>query len=283
MSQLVSYLFDTNAIRVCPKDFPFWYTSGKIGPYFVNAQFLYGSEKDSADLLEFINTKLDQPLALPFSVFDRVKKQYEENDIYRHVIDETVRFIQENISLDSFDYISGGERRDWFFSYMIAFLLKKPHLSIFKDLSCVESDFQFCNNTSILDIEGKKVLHIADLYNTASSYVRAWIPAIENLGGKMIASLAMVDRMQGGCEVLEEHDVASYSLIQMNEALFQQAMEQGIISDSQLQMVLEFMKDPDSTMKSFIKEHPDFIENALHADAKTAARAKLCIEGKFYE
>ena len=41
---LIDYLFKTNAIRVCPKDKPFWYTSGRIGPYYVNTHFLFGSE-----------------------------------------------------------------------------------------------------------------------------------------------------------------------------------------------------------------------------------------------
>ena len=35
-SHLVTYLFETRAIRVCPKDKLFWYTSGKIGPYYIN-------------------------------------------------------------------------------------------------------------------------------------------------------------------------------------------------------------------------------------------------------
>ena len=49
MSNLVSYLFQTNAFKVCPDNKPFWYTSGKIGPYFINTHFLYGSEKEAVD------------------------------------------------------------------------------------------------------------------------------------------------------------------------------------------------------------------------------------------
>ena len=36
MSDLANYLFETNAIRFCDENKPFWYTSGKIGPYFIN-------------------------------------------------------------------------------------------------------------------------------------------------------------------------------------------------------------------------------------------------------
>ena len=34
MSNILSYLFETNAIKFCKENEPFWYTSGKIGPYF---------------------------------------------------------------------------------------------------------------------------------------------------------------------------------------------------------------------------------------------------------
>ena len=55
MSDLVSYLFETNAVKVCPDNKPFWYTSGKIGPYFINTHFLYGNEEDSKELLNLIS------------------------------------------------------------------------------------------------------------------------------------------------------------------------------------------------------------------------------------
>ena len=36
-----------------------------------------------------------------------------------------INFIKENININEIDYISGGERRDWFFSNVIAHLLNK--------------------------------------------------------------------------------------------------------------------------------------------------------------
>ena len=55
MSDIMSYLFKTNAIRFCEENKPFWYTSGKIGPYFINTHFVYGSEKEATSLLSFID------------------------------------------------------------------------------------------------------------------------------------------------------------------------------------------------------------------------------------
>jgi len=42
--------------------------------------------------------------------------------------------VKENIDIDGVDIISGGARRDWFFSFITAYIFNKPHLTIFKDL-----------------------------------------------------------------------------------------------------------------------------------------------------
>ena len=118
---------------------------------------------------------------MPKSIFEMVMKQYNNNSIYNDVINEMVSFIKNNINVDEIDYISGGERRDWFFSYVIANILNKPHITVFKDLDTVVSDSNFENTTFATPINGKKVLHITDLITVASSYIRAWIPAIQNL------------------------------------------------------------------------------------------------------
>ena len=57
MSDIQSYLFETNAVKFCEENNPFWYTSGKIGPYFINTHFLYGSEESAVDFLKFIDVE----------------------------------------------------------------------------------------------------------------------------------------------------------------------------------------------------------------------------------
>ena len=282
MSKIMSYLFNTNAIRFCEENKPFWYTSGKIGPYFINTHFVYGSEEAASKLLSFIDESLSDKLTLPEKVFQKVLKQYEENEIYHNVIDEMKNYIIENINVDEVDYISGGERRDWFFSNMLAYLLNKPHISIYKDLSTVVSDSKFENTSKITNIDGKKVLHIADLVTVASSYLRAWIPAIKNLGGTMCWSCVVVDRMQGGKEKIEAEGVKSLSLVNVDNTLFETAYKNGIINENQLDMLKNFFKNPDETMKQFLINHPEFLENALKSDEKTVKRAKLLVDGNLY-
>lgn len=279
---LFGFLFKTNAVNICPENSPFWYTSGKIGPYYINAEFLYGSKQDSEDLLNCINEEKNNEIELPKKVFERVQKQYNENEIYRHVIDEMKSKIEHNINTSEIDYVSGGERRDWFFSYMIAKLLKKPHITIYKNLNAVVSDSDFKDTKPVEDIEGKKVLHIVDMINTSSSYTRAWIPVIEKLGAKINWSMSCVDRMQGGAKVLEDNGIKCMSIVQVDKNLFDKALELNIINKEQYNMVNEYMKNPDETMRKFLTSHPEFLKNALSSDEKTAKRAQLCIEQNLY-
>ena len=282
MSDVMSYLFETNAIRFCEENKPFWYTSGKIGPYFINTHFVYGSEKEATELLSFIDDCLSDKLTLPKKVFDKTLIQYNNNEIYKNIIDTMKSFIVRNINIDEIDYVSGGERRDWFFSNMIAHLLGKPHITIFKDLSTVVSDSNFENTESVTSLDGKKVLHIADLITVASSYIRAWIPAINALGTKICWSCVVVDRMQGGKDKIEAEGVKSFSLVQVDTALFKKALDLKIINKSQFDMLKGFFENPDETMRQFLIEHPEFLENSLNSDEKTKKRAQLLIDGNLY-
>ena len=282
MSNIVSYLFETNAIRFCEENKPFWYTSGKIGPYFINTHFIYGSEKDAVELLSFIDEALSDKMTLPEKVFDKVLKQYNENKIYQDVINYMKNYIEENIDVSEIDYISGGERRDWFFSNIIAYLLQKPHISIYKDLSTVVSDSNFKETKTVTSLENKKVLHVADLITVASSYIRAWIPAIRNLGAEISWSCVVVDRMQGGKDKIEAEGVKSLSLVNVDIDLFKSALDMKIINENQLELLTNFFKNPDESMREFLINHPEFLENSLNADEKTKKRAHLLINSNLY-
>ena len=281
---LKSYLFETNAIKFCEENKPFWYTSGKIGPYFINADYLYGSEQDSKDLLAFIDQELENEskIDIPEHIFKKVLDHYNTNEIYKYVIDQMKEYIETNIGVENVDYISGGERRDWFFSNIIAYLLQKPHISIYKDLSTVVSDYNFEETKTVTSLENKKVLHVADLITVASSYIRAWIPAIRNLGAEISWSCVVVDRMQGGKDKIEAEGVKSLSLVNVDTNLFKSALDMNIINKNQLELLADFFKNPDESMREFLINHPEFLENSLNADEKTRKRAKLLIDGNLY-
>lgn len=83
-NNVMNYLFETNAFKIAPENKPFWYTSGKIGPFFINAQFLYGSENDSKELLDFIDSELENTPKenIPKNIFEKVFNQYTNNSIF---------------------------------------------------------------------------------------------------------------------------------------------------------------------------------------------------------
>lgn len=282
MEDLISNLFVTKAINACKADKPFWYTSGKIGVYFINAEFLYGSEEESKKLLINIDEALSDHWTLPKKVFEQVLSQYNSNNIYKFVIDNLVETISKNIDINEIDYISGGERRDWVFSNIVAYLLKKPHITIFKDLSAILNNSDFSKTEEINTLEGKNVLHISDLITEAASYVNLWIPSIENLGGKIKWTATIVDRMQGGSNRLAKHDIVTYPLVKVDKSLFKTALEKERITKEQYLMIDSYMNNPDETMRDFLIKHPEFIKESLKATGKTLIRARKCVEEDIY-
>jgi orotate phosphoribosyltransferase len=277
---LVKWLFETNALRICPENEPFWYTSGKIGPYYINTHFLYGSEQKANDLLTLIDSEKKNPGQLHEKLFASVMMNYNTDLIFRGVIDEMVNFLKTKIKIDDVKYISGGERRDWFFSLILAEILNKPHITIFKDLSMV----MFRNNRAaeVKELECAKVLHVADLITEASSYERAWIPAIKSINGRLSQSLVVIDRRQGGAELLNKNNVQSLAMCSIDLKLFNTALSKGYINNGQFEMVKEYIADPTKAMRKFIILNPSFLKKSIEGDTKTAQRAKLCIDKGFY-
>lgn len=284
--ELVSLLFKTKAFKVSDSEHPFWYTSGKLGPFFINVDYLYGSQEDSENLLKIIDDLLENASKeeIPGKLYEILYEHYETNEIYRTTIDKLVEYIENNFQLNLIDYISGGERRDWYFSILVANFLGKPHVTIFKDLTTVFSTTDFEETTTIQSLPGKRFFHVADLLNTAVSFERNWVPAINNLGSKINWALFVVDRNQSGDKNILELGVQPYSLLSLNEDLLNIAVKNDIITPDQKAMLIQYMKDPDGTMRRFIELHPTFIDDVINnsTDAKAVKRAKLCKEKNWY-
>lgn len=276
---IVSWLFETDAVRVCPEAQPFWYTSGKLGPFYINTQFLYGSEAAANELLSVIEeaAKGDR-LAFYDKVYAQIEAQLASCPIYAQLIDLLAKAAREKDA----DFVSGGERRDFFFSMPVARKLGLGHLSIFKDLTSVYTDASGVSmDSASAGLAGKRAIHIADLITVASSYVRAWIPAVEALGGRIAYSLAVVDRDQGGAKILADAGCPLTTLVTVKPDLFETAHRMGRISQKQLNLVLAFIADPDAFMRDFLLAHPDFLAGEIAKGGKSAQRAQLCIESGF--
>lgn len=274
---IVEALFATKAVRVAPEDTPFWYTSGKLGPFFINTHFLLENEAAAGEVLKRIEKVIaENKLTAPEEIFDMMLAYYNKGGTFKMVSDK----LAEAASKLDFDYISGGERRDYFFSMMPAYLLKKPHLTVYKDMTSVYSEA--VDGPSVdskeVDLKGKKALHIADLITEASSYERAWVPVIKELGSTITDTIAVVDRCQSGRQVLKDLGVELHALTEVSKALFDEATSNGIINEAQKEMILHFLESPDGYMKSFLEANPGFIAQEIAKGGKTKERVELAIE-----
>ncbi len=292
--QLVEMLYQTEAFKVAPADKPFWYTSGKLGPFYINTHYLYGSGKAAEDLLAKIDAtkagesdEIAMQRAMTAMLLEETMRTYKENAGYRQLIDGLVAEIRKTVDVDEVDFISGGERRDWFFSIPCAQLLQKPHLTLFKEGGAVIGYGSEMMPVGDDSLGGAVCLHIADLVTEASSYVRAWVPFIERVGGVMKDTFAIVDRRQGGEAVLGKMNVKLHTLMAVEESFFLKAFELKFIDEAQLAQLQAYEKNPDGAMKTFFQTHPDFLEKTLAADPayggeKAAKRAALCVEKGFH-
>ena len=278
--KIVEALFETKAVRVAPENQPFWYTSGRLGPFFINTHFLLENEAAAGEVLKRIEKAIaDNKLTAPEEIFDMMLAYYNKGGTFKMVSDK----LAEEASKLDFDYISGGERRDYFFSMMPAYLLKKPHLTIYKDMTSVYSESIEGPAVDVkdIDLKGKKALHIADLITEASSYERAWIPVIRGLGSDITDTVAVVDRHQNGREVLKNLGVELHALTGINEELFDEAKANGVINDAQKDMIMHFLENPADYMTAFLKANPGFIDAEIAKGGKNKERAELAIEKGF--
>jgi orotate phosphoribosyltransferase len=274
---LVSALIDTEALQVAPAGQVFWYTSGTVGPYYINTHYLFGGAEAAAELLEFIDRDKEGRDVFPAALLERVRQQYESVEVYAAVVDALVEAARDRGGIE---LVSGGERRDWFFSPMVAQLLDVPHLLLYKDLQ--GRLFDGASTRDVQDMSGLKICHVADLVTEASSYIKSWIPALERAGGKIDVALNVVDRAQGGMDVLGQAGLAAEALVRVDGELFGHLEAKGRIDHEQRQGLDAYFADPHAAMRAFLADNEDFVQKALNGDERTAARARTLIETNPY-
>ena len=269
---LLKALLDTKALRLAPPGEVFWYTSGTVGPYYINTEYLYGGPKQAQQLLSFIDERKEDT-NFPQRLKKRVEQQYAKNTVYRQIVDGLVALARESGA--HFNGVSGGERRDWFFSIAVAERLGKPSLLIYKDRRAVVLDGQ---KPRPVRANYMDVLHVADLVTEASSYVRDWIPAVAAGGGRIAYAANVIDRGQGGLETLRKQGVAAGALMRIDNALFDRLRAMGRIDAARHALLIRYHRDPHETMRVFLQKHPQIVRLApKRNDSRAAKRARLLV------
>ncbi len=269
MKDIVEQLFNTKAL-VVTDGVPFLYTSGAVGPFYINTHYLYGNKKMAEDVLQFIDEFKEIP-EFENQLTKKIMNQYYTNDIFHNIIDQLVSLIKEKINLDEVDMISGGERRDWFFSIPVAKLLSLPHVFIYKD-----------HHISKHKLAGKNLLHICDLINSASSYTRDWKPIINKNNGIIKETVTVVDRNQGGKDILNSINIKLFSLISFSKDTFENAINCGRINKQQFEMIEQYLQNTNKFLIDFVDNNQAYIKQLKEQDDKSQKRVKLLLQ-KYYE
>lgn len=264
MNKILNHLFSTNAIEVS-MDEPFWYASGEFGPFYINTHYLYGNKEKATSLLTFID-KNKESIDFENKLSKLIMDNYSNDIIFNEVINECVNDIKQKINISNYKYISGGERRDWFFSIPISNILKKEHVFLYKS-----------NKSNKTNLNQSNVLHICDLVNTASSYVKSWKPIINRINGIICDTYTVVDRNQGGGKILKNIDISLCSLFNFDIDIFEKAYKYGNINERQYDMLKEYLKNSKDFMLNYIKSNSNYLNKALKADEKSKLRAQKFI------
>ncbi|MBN2557740.1 MAG: orotate phosphoribosyltransferase [Clostridia bacterium] len=271
MNIIEKELFNTKALKISGAESPFWYTSGTFGPFYINTHYLFGGEETAEKAMAFINEYQKDKYDFPAMMTRYVLDFYNSNKNFEKVVNHLIETLRANLTMDEVDYISGGERRDWFFSYIAAYILKKPHLTIYKNLVVIKSVNG--NTERLFDGDGARVLHIADLITEGSSYFNYWIPALSKANMKMPWTYAVVDRQQGGAAKLAEKGIKVIAGMVFAKSFFEGAFKDGQMTQSQFDMIKRYMKSPSDFMREFVSTHPDFLRESIDGDEKTKERA----------
>ena len=278
---LLDALVDSEALRIAPSGEVFWYTSGTLGPYYINTHYLYGGSEVAVELLDFIDSDSRSP-DFHRRLVERIQTRLDDDAAFRGVTDALVQAIRNRPAAGTIDMISGGERRDWFFSLPVALTMDLPHLYIYKDGGTFLAEEG--NLKAIPDLTGRSTAHVADLVTEASSYARDWIPAIRDRGGAMAIAANVIDRAQGGIDVITGAGVDGVALLRVDESLFGDLLAREKIDQGQHAILLDYFSDPKGAMKRFLHANPDFLEVALAStDERTSARARLLVEQDLYD
>lgn len=188
----------------------FPYTSGEIGPYYIQS---------AAILAKGIH--------------------------YSEACKDMESLIRQNSK--NIDVISGGESRDWMFSFPMAIALQRPHLMIYKNGKVFGAD-----------VNGRTVAHVADLNNEGSSLRDMWVPTIKKQGGNIEKVFFYVDRIEDGVQVVKDLGLKSYSLVPLDGHAWQYLQDRGVVSPEVYNNLMQRMEDKDAWATNMLRSDAGF-------------------------
>lgn len=242
---ILKLLHETRAVHIWDRKHGpvFWYAAGVPGPFYVNTEQLIGAAAASR-ILNDIN-------AILASTTDNKKRaealtaaimtEYNISSDYQMVIAELANLTHQELLGDIYPFISGGERRDWFFSIPLAQHLKLKHIFLFKDGSAwCESPWQ----------RGDHVLHVSDLINNAAS-LGIWLTSLQREGLNCPATVCVNSRGVGK-KKLEDAGINVIVLNEIGAEFFAKWQSSGLIDKGTLEEIETYYRSPAEWGKKYL-------------------------------
>ncbi|MCQ6557189.1 hypothetical protein [Paenibacillus mendelii] len=252
---LLERLIDTKglAVRTNQHDDAFWYTSGRPGPYYINTQNIAGAHA-AKHLLTQITNLLKETESRERQVIEiaaMINQTVQDDPSYLKSIDTLVDYYLSHSSTRP-SIISGGERRDWFFSIPVAARLGIPHIFLFKSGDLFVTDHE--GKPLDLAIKDMEVLHVSDIINQASSYVNRWIPILSKAGVSLTETLTVAVRSQVGRDSLARSHVHVVAPLSVDPSLFKQALDLELIPTYAYNEIIQFYDSPREWTRRYLSE-----------------------------
>lgn len=241
------------AVRNSAEDEVFWYTSEKPGPFYMNTEKIAG-KVEAGEILQQINKILGDDCGreqMVRAIFDLFVAAVNADPAYKTSIDALAAYYLEQ-RRDYPAIISGGERRDWFFSIPLARYFQVPHLFLFKNGDLCITDHE--GNLAEIDLQDWEVLHVADIINQASSYLKRWIPILRKSGARFTETMSVAVRSEEGITQLREQSVSVISPLLVDIPLFEEACRLGLIGEFALNEIKLFDQSPKDWTAQYIRQ-----------------------------
>ncbi len=232
-------------------DQPVILTSGELGIYYINTEKLcqddgefkkYGNNSKAMIQHAIKMTQKYQTFEEVIDILsDQVKIMFPVTGGIKRVINSRIKVL------------SGGQRRDWLFSGPVARKLNIPHISLYKDgrIEIIDS----YGNVDITPILNELyTVHVADLLTEGSSAYRVedgeekgWVSMLRNGGATINDYVAVITRLQGGEEMLNEKNVVVHPFV---------AIDKNFINEYSKypERAIDYLKNPEAWSKNYLKK-----------------------------
>jgi orotate phosphoribosyltransferase len=263
---MMKLILDSQALSIWNRETGqvYWYAAGTPGPFYLNTEIMLGKDFAAKLLVDITDSLAKEQTAQSRAerVTQHVRMAVAKNKTYQTIIEALAAKADETFPRDSYTVISGGERRDWLFSILLADALNKPHLYLFKNKS-LHSEQPLPT--------GAKVLHVADLINNAASYFDAWLPILKNANAACIGTLSVNTRGADGVKRLRDAHYTVAALNHVDQAFFNDAATKGLIDAATRDELAVFFDSGPAWARRYLMDKPDLFKPET-LDAKSHER-----------